>query len=1004
MDFSTEKIRVYLDELNKRITVKSTEICGFLYTECEYKSSNVFPKVTSAWRKFEKNDLWGGEKGKHYWFYNKFHTNNETVFKLSTGIYGGWGEGNPQILVYLNGEMVYGMDCFHDTIEIMPNTDYEMYIYAYTNDADKRQELRGFINEIDEDVKKLYYDISVPYDICSYLEKEDKIHIDTMEVLKKAINMVDMRSTPSDAFSKSVILADEYLQNTLYNKKIDSSKPCVLSVGHSHIDCAYLWTVKQTREKVQRTFSTVVSMMKRYPEYKFMASTAQLYEFAKEEAPELYAEIKELIKAGRWDAEGAMWVEADCNLLSGESLVRQILLGKEFFKEEFDIDCKVLWLPDVFGYSAALPQILKKSGIDTFITSKISWSETNTMPHDTFMWQGIDGTEILTYFLTAQDKNRGEKPVRYCTYSGLLTPQMTAGTWERYQDKNINDEVILTYGYGDGGGGPTERMIEVGRRLEKGLDGCPIVKFGTVTEFCNNLHKKLKKVKLMPKWAGELYLEFHRGTYTSMAKNKRKNRKAEYLYHNAELVSLTDNILLNEAYPKSELKKGWKGILLNQFHDIIPGSSIKDVYTESDLLYDKIYKIGNDILDKKYINIAGNLKTNGGILVFNNTPFVQSGCAMVDGKEVYVKDIPANGYKVVMPTETKENITVTRNAIENKFYKIKFKNGNISKIYDKLNKREVIKKGELANRLLAFEDYPRKYDAWEITNYYAEKSWVIDDVVSTDIVDYGEKAGLKIKKAFLNSVIVQEILVYKNIERIDFETYIDWKEHHILLKADFPIDVHTDKATFDIQFGNVERPTHRNTSWDEAKFEVCAHKFADVSEDDYGAALMNDCKYGYDVLGSNIRLTLLKSATYPNPDADKCEHYFTYSLYPHKNNVRNCNVVKQAYLLNNPLCAIRVNKNNGILPEEFSFVSADKDNVIIDTVKMAEKTDEIIIRMYECCNRRTETVLTFGFDVNNVAVCDLMENELTNIKVNNNSVKFEINPYEIVTLKIARRK
>lgn len=1005
MDFTMEKIRVFLNELKKNITVKKTELDGFLYKYCDYKSEKELPCVDESWKVFEKNQLWGGEKNTHFWFYKKFKTNRETVFRLNTGLYGeGWGAGNPQFLVYLNGKMVYGMDYFHETIEIDKDTEYEMYIYAYTNDAVKPLEFWAYIDEIDVYVKKLYYDLSVPFGICEYLEENDKLYTDIIKHLKTAINMIDMRTAPSKEFSDSVAAASEYFDKKFYLDFCRKEDYAVIGIGHSHIDIAWLWTVKQTREKVQRTFSSVVSMMGRYPEYKFMASTPQLYEFVKEDAPELYREIKQYIKEGRWEPEGAMWVEADCNLSGGESLVRQILFGKRFFKQEFNRDSKILWLPDVFGYSAALPQILLKSGIDVFVTSKINWNEANQMPHDTFMWQGIDGSRILSYFLTPQDKVKGKKPERYTTYTGLITPKMVAGTWDRYQDKNLNDEALLTFGYGDGGGGPTEWMLENGKRLAKGISGCPMFRIDTVTAFFEHLKENINKSKSIPEWVGELYLEFHRGTYTSMAKNKRNNRKCEFMYHNAELISAVNAVLLNCTYPQEAINRGWKGILLNQFHDIIPGSSIKDVYDESDLLYQKIIKNGSMIINQGYESIAEQICTDGGILVFNNTPFCASGCAEYDGKTIYAENIPANGYKVIVPKEDNIALAVGKNKLENQFFIIGLTNGNITRIYDKLNCREIIKNGEYANELLAFEDYPKDWDAWEISNYYEEKMWRVDNVIEQSLVDYGEKAGIKIKRKFLNSTIIQEICIFKNMPRIDFDTVIEWNESHILLKAAFPIDVHADKATYDIQFGNVERPTHRNTSWEEAKFEVCAHKFADVSEDDYGVSLMNDCKYGYDIHGSTMRLTLLKSATYPNPEADKGMHRFVYSLYPHSGRCSESDVIKQAYLLNNPLKAIRVDKNNGILPDKYSFVYADCANVVIETVKKAEDSRKFIIRMYEYGNKRTKAKISFGFDVNDVSLCDMMENEIESLVIDNNSTICKFKPFEIITLAVEKKE
>ncbi len=999
MDFSNDRIKVLLAQLKGQIVKRKNLIDGFVYKETTYKSDNKLPSPNSTWKSINGNDLWGGEKGTHYWFYNKFKTEKETVFRLCTGMYGeGWGPGNPQFLVYLNGEMVYGMDYFHEAIEIKPETEYEIHIYAYTNDSDKKLEWKAYAEEIDEKVKKLYYDLNIPYEICQFIEEEDKRYSEILGILNEAASKIDTRIMPSEEFSASVDETIKFLEKTLYSKK-DNNLPTVVCVGHSHIDVAWLWTVQQTREKVQRTFSSVVSMLKKYPEYKFMASTAQLYEFVKEDAPDLYEEIKELVKMGRWEINGAMWVEADCNLSSGESIVRQILYGKRFFKKEFDVDCDILWLPDVFGYSAALPQILRNCGVDKFVTSKISWNEENTMPHDTFWWKGIDGTEIFTYFLTAQDKIKGQKPTCYTTYTALTTPKMVAGTYERYKDKKLSDEVLLTFGYGDGGGGPTEWMIENGRRMVKGIAPCPKVKFDTAGAFLNRLKSRIEKTKNVPEWVGELYLEYHRGTYTSMAKNKKYNRDSEKLYHNAELISVINQILLNKKYPQDELYRGWKGIMINQFHDIIPGSSIKEVYDESDIVYKEVTEIGEGILNENHKYILNNVKTEGGILVFNNNSFEATDCIEVDGVSVLAENIPPMGYKVINPKASKNSVKQTDNVIENKYLRVSFKKGEIVQIYDKETKRNILPKGKIANRLVAFEDYPRDWDAWEISNYYTEKEWNVDNIESFEPIACGEKKGFKCVRKFLNSTITQKIWMYPHCRRVDFETDIDWKEDHLLLKAFFPVDVHSNKATCDIQFGNVERNTHKNTSWDEAKFEVCAHKFVDVSEDDYGVAVLNDCKYGYGIDGQEIGLSLLKCATYPNPEADKCEHSFTYSVYPHSGGFTNSDVQKQAYLLNNPMQAYKVPAKSGVLPDVFSLACCDRDNVIIETVKKAEDGKKTVLRLYEYCNRRCKAKITFGFDVKKAFLCDMLENEIQNLKISDsNTVEIEIKPYEIITL------
>lgn len=993
--FLPDKIRQTLLLLKERMVKSAAALTDFYVMPCGYKTDNRLPDIKN-FKPFRPDERWGSEYDSHCRFYSKVRVDKKnTYFSLKTGREGLWDASNPQFMIYLDGVPVQGMDTNHTEVLLPEIKEYEIYLYAYSGTEGRPAEFLPSLVTYDEDMRKLYYDIKIPYDAAMLMDSESSEYIGIMQRLDEAVRMLDFRVRGAEG--ESVGKADKYLEKEFYGKDCGKSKSAVIGIGHTHIDVAWLWTLAQTREKVQRSFGTALNLMKQYPEYKFMSSQAQLYKYLKEECPEMYAEIREMVKAHRWEVEGAMWVEADCNLTSGESLVRQLLYGKRFFAEEFGVDCKILWLPDVFGYSAALPQILVKSGVDAFVTSKISWNETNTMPCDTFMWQGIDGTKIFSHFLTAQTKVKGKKPSNFTTYVGNVTAAQVMGTWERYHQKDISNEVLLTYGYGDGGGGPTAEMIETGKRLERGIPGCPAFKFGTATEFIEKLRKTCGKSEELPEWVGELYLEFHRGTYTSMAKNKRANRKSEYLYQTAEFASLFSEKAAGGKYDAARLHNGWETILLNQFHDIIPGSSIKQVYEDSDRQYAQIEKNGREIVEEAICKISSEVDSDGGVFVFNPLPFENSGIVELDGKKVYAENIPPHGYKV---TAVKEacSVKVTENTIENRFFRVRFSGADIKSIYDKVNRRELIRRGEKANVIRCYEDYPRDYDAWELSSYYVDKSWDMNDIESIEPFTDGAAAGLKITRRFLDSVMIQKICMYDEIARIDFDTFVDWKQDHILVKALFPFDIHAEKATFDIQFGSVERATHRNTSWDKAKFEVCAHKFADISEEDYGVSLMNDCKYGYSVHGSDMSITLLKSATYPNPDADKCEHRFVYSIYPHRGNHRSGGTYAAAYNLNVPMYAMALGKQSGKLPCEYSFVSADCENVIIDTVKKTEDGSGTLIRMFEAHNKRSRTHIKLGFAANKVFLADLSENKLSELKIKDGEVEIEIKPFEIITL------
>ncbi|HBL40447.1 MAG TPA: alpha-mannosidase [Ruminococcaceae bacterium] len=907
----------------------------------------------------------------------------------------------PQFLVYVNGQIAHGLDLNHRFIDLPDGNEFDIFVYAYTGLHSCRHYLVANLFAFNETVQSLYYDLKVPSDVLKMYDENDKEFNDILLRVNEAVNRIDLSVPRSEAFYRSAAEALSWLEENFYGDFCKEQEVNCICIGHTHIDVAWLWTLAQTREKAVRSFSTVVSMMEKYPEYKFMSSQAQLYQYVKEDSPVTYEKIKKLVAEGRWEVEGAMWVEADCNLTSGESLVRQVLFGKRFFQKEFGVDSKVLWLPDVFGYSAALPQILRKSGVDKFVTSKISWNEYNMLPYDTFLWSGIDSTEIFSYFLTAQRYRKWEKPETHATYTAMLEPDVVKGAWNRYQQKHLNNEVMITFGHGDGGGGPMEEHIETHRRLQKGLPGVPNTKIEFAGDFLNRVVERTKDNPKLPKWIGELYLEFHRGTYTSNALNKRNNRKCEFLYQNTELFCEINRLINKKAYPQAKINEGWECILLNQFHDIIPGSSIFEVYEESTRQYDAIKAEGNRILNDAQQDILSNIKTNGGIAVFNPLSFTHSGDVEVDGKHIFVRDIPAKGWKVVQGNEGNGTVTVDEKRMENDFFVLEFApDYTISRLYDKRAAREVLSAGERGNVLEAYEDFPREYDAWEISCYYKEKRREIDDVSAVEVLDDGSRKGVKITRKFLHSTVEQKVWIYSDTDRIDFETAADWNEEHLLIKTAFPVEINADKATYEIQFGSVERPTHINTSWDAAKFEVCAHKYADLSECDYGVSILNDCKYGHDIHNGVMRLTLIKCATHPNIHADRCHHDFTYSLRPHVGSFRHAGTIQAAYDLNNPLCAFRIGEQDGALPEAFSLVSSSAENVVVDTVKKAEDSDSTVVRMYESWNKRCNTTLTFGVPFEKAFLCDLMENELEELNISENSVTVPVKPFEIITIKL----
>lgn len=1026
MYFIDKRIGVIIQELQKLTEIKKYDVEEVKYKKGAFITPEDVDNSKENWIDFNhKKDHWYGPDG-YYWFRTKYtipkELNNKCVaVHIKTQI-SHWDDGrNPQFLLFVNGVATQGLDMNHRTVILTECAKegevYNFDLQSYTGSLYSEFTLIFEIIEIDRKVEKLYYDIKTPYSAFNRLDKESKAKINLEKVLNDAINILDLRTPYSEEFYNSVEKATNYLETELYEKLTGYDDVIATCIGHTHIDVAWLWTTEQTKQKVCRSFATVLKLMEEYPNYKFFSSQPQLYKYVKERHPDLYEKIKKYIKEGRWEAEGGMWIEADCNLTSGESLVRQFVYGKRFFKEEFGIDNNILWLPDVFGYSGALPQIMKKCGIDYFMTTKLAWNQINKIPNDTMIWRGIDGTEILAHFITTLGIGQKEEDF-FTTYNGMLHPDAIIGGWKRYQNKNINNDILVCYGHGDGGGGPTREMLEMSKRMEKGIEGIPKVRQEFVINYFKQLEERVKDNNRLPLWEGEFYFEYHRGTYTSMGRNKRSNRRCEQMLMDLEFLNV-----LTGKNNKEELDEIWENVLLNQFHDILPGTSIKEVYEMTKEQYDKIEKRLAQLINERLKELCG---TGEYVTIYNTLGFNRNdvvilencnGNALKDEKGniypiqkteensiVYVENIPSKGkksFEIINVEEVNSKFIIEKNNIETPFYKVIFnENGLITKIYDKENERDVLQENAKANLMRMYEDKPMAYNNWDIDMYYTEKFWDIEDVVSMEWVEIGAvRATLKIERKVSNSKIIQKIHFYSNIRRIDFETYVDWKDKEHLLKVHFPVLVHTDEATFDIQFGNLTRKVHRNTSWDKARFETCGQKWIDLSEGHYGVSLLNDCKYGHSVKDSDIALTLIKSGTEPFKETDQEEHFFTYSLYPHKERWNDAKTVDEAYKLNQKAYAIvGTNKN-----EESSFINTDKRNVIIETIKEAENKDGIIIRVFECENSLTKAKITIdGINIKAIEECNLIEEFENNVEFKNNEFEILIKPYEIKTFRIKR--
>jgi len=844
------------------------------------------------------------------------------------------------------------------------------------------------------DIDALYYDLLVLSQLFDTLPEDGARASQVRRALESACDTID-----EDDVVQSVSAARATLHEVLATPAGPDAHH-VIAVGHAHIDSAWLWPTRETKRKCARTFANALRLMQDYPEYRFSASQAQQYRWMKDHYPPLYERLRDQVNTGRFEPIGSMWVEADCNIPSGESLVRQIVHGKRFFMDEFDIETTDLWLPDVFGYSAALPQILKEAGISSFLTQKMSWNDVNRFPHSTFWWEGIDGTRILTHFPPAD------------TYNGdMSVGELTKGE-RQFAQHAVSKYSLYPFGYGDGGGGPTRAMLEAARRVAD-LDGVPRVEIGTVASFWATLRAESPE---LPVWVGELYLEYHRGTYTTNGPIKRANRRNEEALRAAELWAVAAASMDGRwsTYPIDALDEAWKLLLLNQFHDIIPGSSIH--WANDDCLrdHDRISEATTDVLAAARQAIVDRIDPadmTRPLVVFNAASHERTELIdlLDDGEAALVSvTVPACGYTTIdldaLPPEAPGGITVSERSLENELLRVTWDDaGLLSSIFDKDNDREVLARGARANVFQLHDDNPRDFDAWNVDVDYLDQRVDLTDIVSIAVVDRtAQRGAVRFVREFGTSTITQTMRLATGSRRLEFDTEIEWHERHKFLKVAFPVDVHASRATYEIQFGHLERPTHTNTTWDVARFEVCAHRWADLSEPGYGVALLNDCKYGYDVHGNVMRLSLLRAPGWPDPQTDQGRHHVSYALFPHAGDLRAAGVVAEAEAFNLPLVAVPAATDaprGGTSPSTASVVRADRPNVTVEAVKRADREHAVVVRVSEAWGRRGRVRLSTSLPVTSATRVDLLERDLHAMACNDGVVDLDLRPFELVTLK-----
>ncbi|MEC0130863.1 MULTISPECIES: alpha-mannosidase [Paenibacillus] len=1003
------------------------------------------PPVDGEWSELRVGDTWKG-RDLYLWLTTNIDVPATWAGRRVLGRFdfGETGAGNNsgfESLFFFNGKPYQGVDSNHTEV-FLPNetvgTQLPLTFRLWSGlegGGPKTDQTHGIrmaeICWLDEATDDFYFTALAVVETLNVLDAKTPEYTQLMSTVDRSFLLIDWSRPGSDNFYASIGEARNYLRDEI-NKMEKSSPVTVTCIGHTHIDVAWLWQLKHTREKCARSFSTVLRLMEMFPDYTFLQTQPQLYEYIKNDYPEIYENIRERVAEGRWEAGGGMWLEADCNLTSGESLVRQLLYGTRFLRNEFGVECDYLWLPDVFGYSWSLPQILKKSGINTFMTTKISWNQYNRMPHDTFQWRGIDGTEVLTHFITTPEP-WSEEDSWFYTYNGRIIPKTVKGIWDTYRDKEVNRNLLLSYGYGDGGGGVNREMLEMRRRLND-LPGLPKIETGTAGDYFRTLQETVANTdRYVHVWDGELYLEYHRGTYTSQAYNKRMNRKLELLYREAEWLNTLQSVMTGDwsNYRQTDLDEGWRIILRNQFHDIIPGSSIREVYEDSTIEYAQAEAIGQSVWEQSSkALVSGN--EAGKYTIWNNAAWeltelveitVEAGMETghwisSEGKQlqaqregdrwiVEVSNIPSLGYTTISFVEdvNSESLSapfkLNESGISTPHFDIEWnEQGQLVSIYDINEQRQVLANGSHGNVFQVFEDKPLAHEAWDIDIYYQQKKREVTDCRSIEVIEKGSlRCVVQFTWSYMDSTIKQQMILHAHHRRIDFVTKVDWHERQQLMKVAFPVAIRATEATYDIQFGNVTRPTHWNTSWDYARFETVGHQWADLSDRGYGVSLLNDCKYGYDIKDNVMRLSLIKSATHPDPEADQGEHTFTYSILPHTGDWLQGDTVRQAWSVNNPL---RSTMGQAEVATK-SLIRLSTQTVMVSAIKKSEDGQKLIVRVHDYSGSRQQIDMTSDLNIISWQECNLMERPEGEVHTEP-VITFILEPYELKTFEIEAEK
>ncbi|KAH1183665.1 alpha-mannosidase 2C1 isoform X1 [Mauremys mutica] len=866
-------------------------------------------------------------------------------------------------------------------------------------DPDKKFTLnKAELVVFNRDVHELLVDFEILVDMAKFLGEENQRSFQTLYVANQMVNLLDV--TDSSTFP-----AVRHLASSIFRQKNGESQHSIHAMGHCHIDSAWLWPYEESIRKCARSWVTVVRLMEKNPEFTFVCSQAQQFEWVRNWYPGLYAQIQDYAKEGRFIPVGGTWVEMDGNLPSGESMVRQFLQGQRFFQQQFGKLCSEFWLPDTFGYSAQLPQLMRGCGIRWFLTQKLSWSLVNTFPHSTFFWEGIDGSQVLTHFPPGNSydlKGRVEEMLK---------------TMNNNKDKGRVNHSAALFGFGDGGGGPTQKMLDRLKRM-RDTDGLPRVQMSTPDRFFSMLEKE--KTQLFT-WTGELFLELHNGTYTTQAQIKKGNRECERILHDAEVLSSFALTQKNTfQYPSIKLQHLWRLLLLNQFHDVLPGSCIQLVVEDAMRYYAEIRSMGGLLIKDAVRSLFGELlptgpKTEESLLVLNTLPWERTEVISRTGaKTLALVKVPSMGYSAVEDSLTPPHpVTVTKQADGS----VTMENGVIAAHLDSMGRvmslhlvhsgRESVQDGHCANQFVIFDDVPLYWDAWDVMDYHLETRKPITTLLKplAIVLAGGLRGSVKFSLQISErSVITQEVILDAMCPYLRFLTQVDWNEAHRFLKVEFPLRVRSMNATYEIQFGHLQRPTHWNTSWDWARFEVWTHKWMDLSEHGFGMALLNDCKYGASVHKNVMSLSLLRAPKSPDATADIGPHEFTYAMMPHRGSFQEAGVIHYAYNLNFPLHTVPA--VSARCPAWSAF-SVHSPAVVLETVKQAEdRLEGLVVRLYESHGSTVVTWLQTSLPVKEAINCDLLErpDPSSHLPLEKHGLKLSFTPFQVRSVLLILRQ